>query len=72
MTNLTNRLWEIINLKKSNKEVPWGAESAVMVDIAYEIDRLNTELDAANAFINDAFTAHPNLDKDVENVRRYG
>lgn len=33
---------------------------------------LQSELDSANAFINDAFTAHPNLDVDVERVRRYG
>lgn len=30
------------------------------------------ELDKANSFINDAFTAHPNLDIDVENVRKRG
>jgi NTP pyrophosphatase (non-canonical NTP hydrolase) len=30
---------------------------------------LSDELEVANEFINDAFTAHPNLDIDVANVR---
>lgn len=119
MKTLTKRLWDIINLKKAKQKVLWGSESAVMVDTAYELDRLDKEieeldalrekmssilirttnilkgtpdelsrhswvdlpevaknivdeLETATAFINNAFTRYPNLDKDVEDVKRYG
>lgn len=67
----------IVNLEQLELAVESKKERLKKYSNVFYVDyksekTLQEELDYANQFINDAFTAHPNLDQDVKNIRYYG